>query len=113
MHLRRHQADARVTDFKQQLNALRSGLGAVAMVYPQADTACRRELDGIAGIVDQHLAQTQRVAHQLVGHIIGNAAGEGQSLGTGFFRSHTDDVFQHLVQFKPHAFDTQLANFNF
>ena len=43
------------------------------------------ELDRIVGVVDQHLAQAQRVTHQIVGHIAVDVKDQLEALGGHFF----------------------------
>ena len=76
------------------------------------DFAALGELDGVAGEVDQHLSQAQRVAHQLLRHPGADPIHQFHALGVA---SHADDarqVLEHLVQVEGQLLDRQLAGFH-
>ena len=81
-------------------------------LYPDAHAALGGELDGVVGVVDQYLAQPQRVAHQAVRHLGCHLAGQHQSFGRGLALNHVDDLIQHIGQLKRYVLQREFASFN-
>ncbi len=71
------------------------------------------EFDGVVGVVDQYLADAQRVTHQVFGHLGINAAQQLQVFGLGFFTHEVDHVVDHRFQFERHRLNLQLAGLDF
>jgi hypothetical protein len=70
-------SDSSVANDGVQLNAI---LGAVLACQIEDDLAFVGELDGVADEVDDHLAETARVALELVGNFGGDTAGQLEAL---------------------------------
>ena len=63
------QADASVAHGKAQQDLVRI---AVLDANHQIDFTVLGELNGVIGIVDEHLREPQRIAHQTVWNVLGN-----------------------------------------
>ena len=61
------------------------------------------ELDGIAHQIVEHLAESQRVAHQMAGHIRGDGVHHLNAFFFGPQRGDGGDGFQNIVQRKLHS----------
>ena len=64
---------------------------------------------GIAGVVDQDLAQPQRVADQVGRHLPVDVEDHFQPFGGGLFGDQAGDIVEHLLQFELGVLDRQLA----
>ncbi|MCX7161600.1 MAG: hypothetical protein NT083_00925 [Rhodocyclales bacterium] len=73
------------------------------------DFAVFGELDGIVGIVDQHLAEPQRVADDIHRNVAGDVEDQFQPLLPGFFADHADHAGQGGFQFEVGLLDGELA----
>ena len=98
------QADAGVVHLKAQR-------GAVAVFFDHgdgdADLALVGELEGVGGVVDQDLAQAQRITDQVDGHIRPDVPDQLQALGIGFFGADAGNGFEHGLQLEGDDLDVQ------
>ena len=105
-HLLVGEPDAGVTHLETQPHLVSHLL---QQTHGNADLARLRELDGVVGVVDEDLAQAQRVAHQVGGHVAGHIADQLQPLGSGLVAHHIRHAFEHAVEQERLALHHQLA----
>ncbi|MCY1349030.1 hypothetical protein D9M69_352000 [compost metagenome] len=86
-------------------------LRAVALLdaHRHLDLATLGEFQRVVGVVDQDLAEPQRVAEQPRRHLRVDVEQQGQALGRGLVADQPDQVLQHLVEIEGDAFEAQLA----
>ena len=77
----------------------------------QADRAAVGELDGVAGVVEQGLAQARRVAVQ-PGQIVVAVDLDGQPLPSGLIGDQRTDVVEHRRQREVGGFQFDAAGFD-
>lgn len=70
------------------------------------------ELDGIAHVVDQDLAESQFVTDQLIGNIRRYVDDELQSLLVGLFGGQIDQVIEQIIEGEGLRIERQLAGLN-
>jgi hypothetical protein len=93
-------ADPRVAHREPQHDR---GAGAARQFFPDrcdldGYLALLGELDGVAHQVDEDLAEPPGVAHQGVGHVRGDAAGQPQALLAGAHGQRVQRVRQALAE---------------
>ena len=86
------QADARVTHGKPQGHVV---LILVRQGDQNLDLSLVGELDRVVAVVDQHLAQAQRITHHQVGHVGRHVEDQLQALGRHLLRQQIGQVVQH------------------
>ena len=99
--------------FEQQVNVLLAVLFASGIeVYTQQHLALRRELDGVAPQVDEHLLKPQRVANEHLGDGVVNVKQQLQLLGLGVAGVNDGQVANQLVKAERLGVKLHLAGFN-
>ncbi len=82
-------------------------------LLPEADDdvnlAMVGEGDGIVGVVDKNLPESQGVADQARRHVLVDIKDQFQPFGGGLFGNEIGDIVEHLFQFELGVFDGQLA----
>ena len=84
-------------------------VAALPYHHRDADLATIGELHRVVGVIDQDLAQAQRITDQRFGHVGGHIEHQLQALGRGFLANQVGHVVQQRVQPELHTFDIQLA----
>ena len=99
----RRDADAGVADVKMQPDFRRTGCQPVPLAgqagslsYGDENFALVGELDGVAGQVEQHLAQADGISQEQVGRVSGDSALPAQALA-GCTESQRLEGFFHLL----------------
>ena len=70
------------------------------------------ELQRIVGIVDDDLAQTQRVTDQAPGNICRHVEHQFQAFGAGFFGNQGGDVVEYVLQIEFDPLDIEFSGFD-
>ena len=105
-------ANAAVMHFKQQVNVLLAVLFAPGIeVHTQQHLTLRRELDGVATQVDEHLLQAQRIANEHLGNAVVNVKQQLQLLGFGVAGVDDTQVTNQLVEAERLGVQLHLAGF--
>ena len=109
-HFILRQADAVVAHFEayQAVPGVRHHLA-----HFHGNAALFAELDGVIGVVDQHLPQAQRVAHQYGRQLRVDLEQQFQVLAGGARRHHRHQGLHHVVETEVDALDFQLARLDF
>ncbi len=100
------QPDAAVGDGEPQQ---RLGVAGLLDAHLDAHLAVLGELDGVAGVVDQDLADAQRIADEHARQLGVHHPQQLEALGVGLLGQHVDDVVQHRFQLERQRVDLQLA----
>ena len=106
----RRNADPRV--LHRKLDG-RMGLGQPGVAQRNHHLPLRRELDGVAPQVDEHLLQPHGVAQQHIGQGGVNIKQHFQVFAAHVGRQHHREVAQQAVQSKRHALQRHLAGLDF
>ena len=109
-HFILRQADAVVAYFKahQTVLGVRHHLA-----HFHGNAALFAELDGVIGVVDQHLPQAQRIAHQHGRQLRVDLEQQFQVLAGGARCHHRHQGLHHVVETEVDALDFQLARLDF
>ena len=75
----------------------------------QTDTPLLGELEGIGEQIEQHLTQTHRIAHDLLGQLGGAAVIEDDARAVHLRQQQVDHAIDGRVQFEGASFDAELA----
>ena len=94
---------------KVEQQAIAATLGEADL---EADIPLLGELDGIAHVVDQDLAESQFVTDQLIGNIRRYVDDELQSLLVGLFGGQIDQVIEQIIEGEGLRIERQLAGLN-
>jgi hypothetical protein len=70
--------------------------------------AAVRELDGVAHQIDQHLTQASRVAHERIGNVRSNAAGELEALRIRARSQQSNGILYDVAEREWDLFERQL-----
>ena len=74
--------------------------------------AALREFQGIADEIDHYLAETDRVSHEIVGHLRRHVASQLEALLVGGRRQRVKRIAQLIAQTEGSAIEFQLAGFD-
>ena len=102
----RRDADAGVAHLEHDLVRRR------ALLDHDADAARFGELDGVAGEIEQHLAQPRRVAGYAFGHPFVDVGGDLEALGLGARTQKLDDLLDQRQQRERARLQFELAGFD-
>ncbi len=91
----RGDADPGVGDRKSQLAILDF---QTALLHPEPDFPDVGEPHGVADQIHQHLAEPQRVAHETVGHVVGEVAEEFEPLLVGVVAERLDRLLNQVAE---------------
>ena len=105
-HLCRRQPDARVSHRETQQHVLVSVLLQLRL---DSDLSAAGELDGVVGVVHQHLVQPQRVAHQSFGNARVDVDDQLQPLVCHLVGDQGGDIVQKLLETELDLFEVELA----
>ena len=94
---------------KVEQQAIAATLGEADL---EADIPLLGELDGIAHVVDQDLAESEFVTDQLIGNIRRYVDDELQSLLVGLFGGQIDQVIEQIIEGEGLRIERQLAGLN-
>ena len=86
--------------------------GRCARFDDDADAAHFRELDGVAGEIEQHLAQPRGVAHDALGQPLVDVGRDFETLGLGARTQQLDDLLDERQQRERPRLEIELAGFD-
>ena len=102
-------ADSRVTDFKQRDDP---AITPTRSTHGDDDFATVSELDGIAGKIDQALANALRITADPFRYVGADVDDQLQVFRSGLKCHRASDVFDMVAQIHVHIIDVELAGFD-
>ncbi len=100
------QADAGVLDREMQQDIM---LADLALRHLDPDLALLGELDRVVAVIDQDLAQAQRITDQGLGQAGFELEDQFEPLAAGLLADQVGDVLEHRVELEVGGFDRELA----
>jgi len=89
------QTDARVADGKAQEHVI---LRFLSHIGGNDDPTLFRELDGVIGVIDEDLPQSERVAHEIIRSCLPDLEFQRQSFGRRLVGNQVGDIFHDVLQ---------------